>query len=240
MNQEVANPIRVMLVAPGINGWGLEQLIRTSAPRFEIVHTCDDMAAAREAATKLQLDVVLVDTDAPTGTQLLESISALLPAPVVLLTSVTEDEPLEPAVLAGLRGIVRRSDPPSSLISALEKVAGGELWMGRSLTGRVFQKFVHRRTDSPPTPEQDLISTLTPRERQMVAEITRDTSVPSKVIASRLFISEHTLRNHLTSVYSKLGVNNRLALYAFAVRHKLDGLPANVKRPGSTRASASQ
>lgn len=237
MNSEVGNPIRVILVAPGINGWGLEQLIRTLAPRFEMEGSSHDLDSAQEALARTKADVALVDMDPPLDGRLLESIEALMPTPVLLLTSANEDEALEPIVLAGLRGIVRRSDPPSTLIKALEAVAKGELWLNRRMTGRIFEKLIHRRTGERQSPEHQMISTLTPRERQMIAEITRDTSVPSKVIADRLCISEHTLRNHLTSVYSKLGLNNRLALYAFAVRHKLDGLPTNVRRTSLERGA---
>ena len=61
-------------------------------------------------------------------------------------------------------------------------------------------------------------------ERQTIAAVASDASAPGKVIADRLCISEHTLRNHLTSIYNKLGVCNRLDLYAFATRHSLHEL----------------
>jgi DNA-binding CsgD family transcriptional regulator len=73
-------------------------------------------------------------------------------------------------------------------------------------------------------PEHDRIGSLTKRERQSVAVIAGDPSASAKALAARLHISEHTLRNHLTSVYSKLGVPNRVALYAYAHRHGLAAL----------------
>ncbi len=62
------------------------------------------------------------------------------------------------------------------------------------------------------------------RERQTIAAMTSDAGAPGKVIADRLCISEHTLRNHLTSIYSKLGLSNRVDLYAYATRNRLTDL----------------
>jgi DNA-binding CsgD family transcriptional regulator len=70
-------------------------------------------------------------------------------------------------------------------------------------------------------PEKSKIATLTMRERQTIAAVASDAAAPGKVIAGRLCISEHTLRNHLTSIYNKLGLSNRLDLYAYATRHSL-------------------
>ena len=72
-------------------------------------------------------------------------------------------------------------------------------------------------------PEKTKIATLTSRERQTIAAVASDASAPAKVIAERLCISEHTLRNHLTSIYGKLDVSSRLGLYAYATRHSLNG-----------------
>ena len=68
-------------------------------------------------------------------------------------------------------------------------------------------------------PEQEKIATLSRKEHKVVAAIARNPGASGKAIAERLFISEHTLRNHLTSVYAKLGLVNRLELYAFARKH---------------------
>ena len=79
-----------------------------------------------------------------------------------------------------------------------------------------------QHTAREPDSDHSKIASLTMRERQTIAAVTSDASVPVKVIASRLCISEHTLRNHLTSIYSKLGVCGRLGLYAYASQHALN------------------
>jgi DNA-binding NarL/FixJ family response regulator len=110
------------------------------------------------------------------------------------------------------------------LLKALEKVHEGELWVDRAATSRIFMELARQKAAKNHDPEHLKIATLTPRERQSIAAIASDATAPGKAIAERLHISEHTLRNHLTSVYSKLGLANRLALFAYAHKHGLNEL----------------
>jgi DNA-binding NarL/FixJ family response regulator len=114
------------------------------------------------------------------------------------------------------------SDPAAQLIRALERVHEGELWIDRAAPGRIFMHMAKQNAARMNDPEQAKIATLTSRERQTIAAVTSDTAAPGKVIASRLCISEHTLRNHLSSIYSKLGLNNRVDLFAYTTRHRLE------------------
>ena len=72
-----------------------------------------------------------------------------------------------------------------------------------------------------PNAAEAKIATLTARERQTIAAVAGDAAAPGKVLAGRLCISEHTLRNHLSAIYGKLGLSNRLDLYAYATKHQL-------------------
>ena len=90
--------------------------------------------------------------------------------------------------------------------------------------GANFQRFVEmarQANGEARDPERMKIATLTARERQTIMAVAGDAAAPGKVIAGRLCISEHTLRNHLSSIYGKLGVANRLDLYAYATKHRL-------------------
>jgi DNA-binding CsgD family transcriptional regulator len=95
----------------------------------------------------------------------------------------------------------------------------------RAATSRIFMELARQKAGKSKDPEHQRIASLTKRERHSIAAVASDASAPGKVIAARLNISEHTLRNHLTSVYSKLGVANRLALYAYAHQHGLQEVP---------------
>ncbi len=140
---------------------------------------------------------------------------------VLLVTGSSDSGLLDKAVLAGVRGVVRTNDPPAILLKAIEKVHEGELWIDRGATSRIFMEMARQKAAQGSDPEKTKIATLTSRERQTIAAVASDASAPGKVIAGRLCISEHTLRNHLTSIYSKLGLCSRLDLYAYATKHSL-------------------
>jgi DNA-binding NarL/FixJ family response regulator len=143
---------------------------------------------------------------------------------LLLVTSSTDHAWMDSAVMAGVRGVVRTGEPPEALLKAIEKVDEGELWIDRGATSRIFMEMARQKAAERDDPDRSKIATLTLRERQTIAAVASDASAPGKVIADRLCISEHTLRNHLSSIYNKLGVCNRLDLYAFATRHSLHEL----------------
>ncbi len=124
--------------------------------------------------------------------------------------------------MCGVRGVVRPQDEPQVLLKAIEKIHEGELWIDRGATARIFMELARRKADDAADPVMARIRTLTAREREMIRAVAREAAAPGKVIASHLCISEHTLRNHLSSIYGKLGLSNRMDLYTFATRHRLD------------------
>jgi two-component system nitrate/nitrite response regulator NarL len=71
-------------------------------------------------------------------------------------------------------------------------------------------------------PEAAKLASLTQKERQIICAVVQGSGAANKTLASRLFVTEHTFRNHLTSIYQKLDVANRLELYIYAVKHELD------------------
>lgn len=213
-------PIHLVLIAPQMICWGLQQLVQSAGACFELGGVASDLASAPPSLLGAHVDVVLVDLDDAVTLGELGQLAALTAARCVALTASQDPVALDRAVLMGVRGIVRKSDPPQMLLRALQKVHEGELWLDRSATGRLFMDMVRRKSAQDDDPEAAKIATLTQRERQMIAALAADTASPGKVIASRLCISEHTLRNHLSSIYSKLALTSRLDLYAFASRHK--------------------
>ena len=100
------------------------------------------------------------------------------------------------------------------ILKAIERVHG-EPWLDRTAMGRVLQTLSRRQVEQPPH------AGLTAAERKIVAAVVRQRSAPNKVIAAALHISEHTLRNHLASIYGKLGINKRVDLVLHAMEHGL-------------------
>jgi DNA-binding NarL/FixJ family response regulator len=189
---------------------------------LEHIGSATSVDALHKLNASLKADVLVIDLDSYFEQALLEELPRHPETRVVLLTSSQDKDMLDQSIISGVRGIVRRQDPPEVLLKAVEKVHHGELWIDRSATARIFMELVRQKAGEDNDPDRAKISTLTTREREMIRAVACDTGVPGKVIASRLCISEHTLRNHLSSIYSKLGLNNRLDLYAFATRHRLD------------------
>ena len=218
--QKDEESIRVILIAPQLTCWGLQQLVQ-SWPSLALVHTSPELAAAMQGAWPAA-DVAVVEFDDRGAIGILLEFLTFSRSRVVVLTGLADLGAFDQAVVSGLHGIVRKSEAPAVLLKAIEHVHQGELWIDRGATSRLFMEVVRQKGAYQENPELTKIALLTHRERQAIAALVADTSAPCKVIASRLCISEHTLRNHLSSIYNKLRLSNRLALYAFATRHRLD------------------
>jgi len=231
------NHTRVALIAPAMTCWGLEQLVQ-SAGSLCLLASFPSLAHAMQAPWPGEPDVVVLDADDAGDHPALFDFLTQSPSRVLLLTAATDLSAYDPAIIRGLHGIVRKSDPPTVLLKAIEKVHAGELWIDRASMGRLFMEMMRSKAAQQADPEVARIATLTQRERQAIAAIASDTSAPGKVIASRLCMSEHTLRNHLSSIYSKLELGNRLALYAFVTRHGLAGPTPRRSAPALATAVA--
>jgi two-component system nitrate/nitrite response regulator NarL len=217
-----SRPIQVHLVAQPLVCWGLERLVQTGHPRLEVAGTAASLAESLPLLQRRPADVVVVDLD---GEELCDSLGELHAQTHVRILVVTGSRDLaflDRAVLSGVRGIVKKRESPTTLLKAIEKVHDGELWIDRGATSRIFMEMARQKSIERNDPEKSKIATLTMRERQTIIALASDASAPGKVIAERLCISEHTLRNHLTSIYSKLGLSNRLDLYAYASKHSLN------------------
>ncbi|MET0983871.1 MAG: response regulator transcription factor [Steroidobacteraceae bacterium] len=202
--------------------WGLEKLIDGERPRMRVVATAHNRAEALGAARMAAPDIVLLDLDL-NGENSLDFLPELLQqgeARVLVLTGSRDSAMHEHAIFKGARGVVLKDEPADTLIKAIDRVHQGELWLDRATTGRVFTAFASggaKRVD----PEAAKIATLTPKERRIVAAICDQRGAKSQSVAASLHMSEHTLRNHLTSIYTKLDVKNRVELVIYALERDL-------------------
>ncbi|HWI14790.1 MAG TPA: response regulator transcription factor [Burkholderiales bacterium] len=216
-----AAPISVMLVDDHRSVlWGLEKLIDGEKPRMRVVNTATCTAEALSGARQHSPDVILLDLDlgGESGMTLIAKLRAFCDAKVVILTGMKNTEVREQAMVEGAAGVVLKSEPAQVILNAIERVHSGELWLDRNTTARVFATLARRNgARSQPQPE-DLLTTS---ERRVVAVVVRHKGAPNKVIADALHISGHTLRNHLASIYGKLGIHRRLELVLYAMEHGL-------------------
>jgi two-component system nitrate/nitrite response regulator NarL len=95
----------------------------------------------------------------------------------------------------------------------------GQLWLDRSTTGRLFVELARQKSQAAADPAKHKLASLTDREHDVVRSLVKSPGADNKTLANTLHIGEHTLRNHLSRIYDKLGVPNRLELYVFAQRH---------------------
>jgi two-component system, NarL family, nitrate/nitrite response regulator NarL len=222
MSAAPTSSVRVFVIAPAMVSWGLERLLQTGHPRVETIGAACCAAAAIAAMGTQPAGVIAMTMDCEDDLAALAQVHAAMPgARCLAITGSRDLTLLDRAVLAGARGVIRNSEAPPTLLKAVEKVHDGELWIDRGATSRIFMEMARQKAAEGRDPEKSKIATLTARERQAIAAMAGDCAAPAKVIAGRLCISEHTLRNHLTSIYSKLAVSNRTDLYAYATRHQL-------------------
>jgi DNA-binding NarL/FixJ family response regulator len=199
---------------------GLQRLIDDEKPELEVVATATDVAAAQELAATAKPDVVLVDVELAT-----EKDASLVPGLInggdtrVLVLSGARDGKHELAILRGACGVIHKDDTPDRLIQAIRKVHEGQLWLDRSTTGRLFVELSRQKSQAANDPAQRKLDSLTEREHDVVRSLAKQPGADNKTLASTLHIGEHTLRNHLSRIYDKLGVPNRLELYVFVQRH---------------------
>ena len=216
--------VRVMLVDDHQTMlWGLTRLIESKKPRMEVVGTASTCDEALAKISLLRPDVVLLDIDLG-GTSAIDVIPALVSCSatnVLIFTGVRDQATLDLAIYKGARGVLRKDASAELVIKAIEKTAAGEIWLDRLTLGRVFSELVVPAAPPKQAPVVEKHASLTAKEHKVIYAVVEGSGALNAALAERLFISEHTLRNHLTSIYHKLGVSNRLELYVYAVKHNL-------------------
>lgn len=198
-------------------------MLLESHPGLIVIGEAGARADALAIASREKPDIILLDLDFDhngNGLDLMPELRSVADdARVLLLTGVRDSEVLQRAVRIGVMGLVLKEKAPDELFKAIEKVYAGEAWLDRSLTARVLSKIVRSNDTKKIEPETDKIALLTEREREVVTLVSE--GLKNKGIAERLFISETTVRHHLTSIFSKLEVSNRFELIILLHQQKL-------------------
>lgn len=215
--------IRVFIAEDhAITLWGLQQLIDASRPRMKVVGTAATCQTLLNHPALREADVILLDLDlaGENSGESLADLQRCCSAHVIVLTGNDKPDTHRDMALGGARGVLHKSEPADTILRAIAKVHEGEVWLHRSLLGEVLGRLTGRAPAARSVdPAQRRIDGLTPREGEIVARMVLLAGAKQVVIAADLCMSEHTLRNHLTTIYSKLEVRGRLELHVFATSH---------------------
>lgn len=219
-------PIQVFLVEDhAITVWGLQRLIESGTSPMSVVGTANTRASLISHPQLPHADVLVLDLDLgdEDGLDALPEVQRLSRAQVLVLTASDDTERHCRAIELGARGLLHKSEAPQNILQAIECVQSGAAWLNPQLAGRALSRLTSLHAGGPRNVGgvEARIASLTGREREIVAALSQRPGDKSLGIAMHLHMSENTLRNHLTTIYSKLGVRGRLELHVFATEHNI-------------------
>ncbi len=187
---------------------------------IEVVGTAKDGNQALSVTRAQVPDVLLTDIGMPgqDGIQVTQTLRRELPSVgVVVLTIYNDDERVFSAIKAGARGYVLKDSQPEEIVHAVRAVGRGEALLDPSLITRVLSEF--SRVSAQRAADNRVFAELTEREREVLTEIGKGKR--NRDIAETLFISEKTVKNHISSIFFKLEVNSRAEAALLAARQGL-------------------
>ena len=200
--------IRVLVVDDQALVRGGFRLILESQPDFEVVGEAENGTQALARARELRPDVVLMDVRMP-GMDGLEATRQLLARRdgprVLMLTTFDLDEYVYDALRAGASGFLLKDVRPEQLADAVRVVAAGETLLSPAITRRLVEQYVRRAR--PGTTIPAALASLTERELEVLRQLARGRS--NAEIAGELYLSEATVKSHVTRVFAKLSLRDR-------------------------------
>jgi two-component system response regulator DegU len=187
---------------------------------IQVLAECIDRERVLEAVRSHLPDVLLLSAELLQEelNTLQQLVAELHDTRVILLTGRKDSDFLEEALRCGARGVFQREKPAHYIPLAIRKVTGGGLWFEHAMAERILDEFLNRRNKAQ-GPEERKIAAVTTREQEVIELICQ--GLKNKEISERLYISETTVSHHLTSIFRKLEVNDRISLILYSVRNHL-------------------
>lgn len=219
MSTETPRLIRVFVIDDHAH---LRLGVKSDLAAHEDVEFVGEAGGRREAVEGVaanQPDVILLDLDLGdvSGLELIPELRAASPrSRVLILTGLTDEAAHLRAYRAGALGLVLKGRALEELVPAIRKVGAGELWFDKTLVKNLLDD---AGSDGASPEESAKIKTLTKQEREVVALVGE--GLRNKQIGERLSIAEGTVKQHLSTIFGKLGVTDRFALIMYAYRHGL-------------------
>jgi two-component system response regulator DevR len=223
-------PVRIFLLDDHeVVRRGVRDLLEAE-PGLEVVGEAGTVAQALARVPALRPDVAVLDVRLPDGdgvTTCRELRSRVPGLACLMLTSFDDEEALLDAIMAGASGYVLKQISGTDLVTAVRTVAGGQSMLDAGATTRLMARM---RGDSTHDKQPKLLETLTEREREILALIGE--GLTNREIGQRLFLAEKTVKNHISRLLSKLGVERRVQAAVIAT-HAADDQQAGARTPHS-------
>ncbi|MFW6096942.1 MAG: LuxR C-terminal-related transcriptional regulator [Chloroflexota bacterium] len=212
---EPANTIRIALAED-------HHVVRTAVAsllsrhaEFEVVGEIGEGGARLfDAVRKLEPDLLLLDAHMP-GHDVIQDVKKLLEEypklKILVLSAYDRREYVLGLLKAGALGYVLKDDSSHMLLNAIRSVARGGEWVSPQVANVLLESVRHQ--------EQSLAMNLTPRELEVLEALS--SGAANSKIAEQLFITEQTVKNHVSSIFKKLGVETRVEAVLYAIRHGL-------------------
>ena len=192
---------------------GLRELLQSEGD-IEVVGDVGTASAALARIPALKPDVAILDARLPDGSgiEVCREIRSALPSVrAIILTSYDDDEALFAAIMAGAAGYVLKQVSGNDLLEAVRHVAGGGSLLDPKVTERVMERL---REGAPSEPEE--LRRLTPQERRILELVAE--GLTNRQIGERLFLAEKTVKNYMSTVLAKLGLESRTQAAVLATR----------------------
>jgi DNA-binding NarL/FixJ family response regulator len=192
---------------------GFRKLLEAEAD-IAVAGEATDGEQAVTAALATRAEVILMDIRMPKldGIEATRQIIAASAGRVLILTTYDLDEYVFDALRAGASGFLLKDAPPDRLLAGIRAVAAGDALLDPSITRRLIEAFAAQRP--PDADTERVVASLTDRERGTLIGIARGLS--NAEIASELYLSESTVKSHVSNVLAKLGVRDRVQAVVFA------------------------
>lgn len=222
---EAPKEIKVMIIGDFLIFRSGLKLRLEAEKNIKVVGETANLSEASILIQKLNPDILLIDSS-EADTRNFPAFVSLQPEhiSIIVITNSEQTERHRKYLILGINGVVRKEQSADVLVKAINAVSEGETWFVRKLLNETIRKLVCEKKSPSEEVYSNNCSALTVREREVLALICQ--GMKNKLAAEKLYLSEATVRHHLTSIFEKLKVHSRLELVVHAFTQKIIEIPS--------------